>query len=91
MLMITRAGRTGMVCLLLWLAQGCASIPVEAPICVPLRPILEDISVSTQRTLHQAHSEGFGILARNDAKLKSQVRLLEGVILLHDEPLGSCD
>ena len=91
MLMITRAGRTGMVCLLLWLAQGCASIPVEAPICVPLRPVLEDVSVSSQERLLIADAQALTSLAHNDAKLKSHVRLLEGVIELHDEPLGSCE
>ena len=78
--------------LLFCLVQGCATtMPPEPPLCVPLRPVLEPLSVSDQRTLWSANAEVFGVLARNDAKLKSHVRVLEATIVAHDAPLGSCE
>jgi hypothetical protein len=38
-----------------------------------------------------AAPEGFANASTNDAKLKSHLRLLEGTIDAHDEPLGDCD
>jgi len=71
--------------------SGCGGLPTEPPLCVPLRPVLENISVSDQQSMKDASPTGFLGAARNDAKLKSHVRVLEGIVLVHDEPLGSCD
>ena len=71
--------------------SGCGGLPTEPPLCVPLRPVLENISVQEQQSLRDAEPSAFHVLARNDAKLKSHVRVLEGIVLVHDEPLGSCD
>jgi hypothetical protein len=74
------------------LASGCSTtLPAESPICVPLRPVLSDIAVSDQRAMKAAAPEGFANASTNDAKLKSHLRLLEGTIHAHDEPLGECD
>jgi hypothetical protein len=80
-----------MVLLLVAMGGCAASIPVEGPICLPERPVLENISIEDQRWLHAERPLLLQQIGTNDATLKSTVRLLEGLILAHDEPLGSCD
>ena len=67
-------------------------MPVESPICVPLRPVLHDLSVEQQLRIKELDNGlTLTVLATNDATLKGAVVLLERLILAHDEPLGSCD
>lgn len=80
------------VCLVLLFFSGCASLPSEPPLCVPVRDfVLVAPSVSDQLAMKDASPSGFAALATNDTKLKSQIRVLESIIALHDEPLGDCD
>lgn len=79
-------------CLFLFVLTGCATtLPVEPPLCLPQRPILEDVSVAEQLAIRAIHPDLLRRVASNDAALKSQVRTLEGIIVAHDEPLGGCD
>lgn len=71
-------------------ASGCSTIPVEPPICAPLRPTLESIEVAEQRAILAIDPELLRRLAENDAKLKSHIVVLERMIFSHDEPLGGC-
>lgn len=91
--MISKGVRCLCILLFLHLSVGCSvSMPVEGPLCVPLRPVLE--SLSTEEQLRIRDAGGNDLLRRisvNDAKLKSHIRVLEGVIQAHDEPLGGCD
>lgn len=72
--------------------SGCAATPfVEAPICIPDRPLLTPVSIEGQRLLKEADPDSFDTIARNDLALKSHVRLLESLIVSHDQSLGECD
>lgn len=80
-----------LVCL--GLMTGCAAtLPVEPPICVPLRDfVLQPPTVAEQLAIKRLDGGNLlGKIASNDARLKSHVRVLEGVILAHDAPLGDC-
>ncbi len=79
------------VCALLLVSACSTTLPLEAPLCVPLRPLLVDIAVEDQLSMRNASPKGFEEVATNDATLKSHVVVLERVIQAHDEPLGSCD
>jgi hypothetical protein len=72
--------------------SGCAATPsVEAPICVPERPLLTPVSIQGQRLLKEADADSFDTIAHNDVAIKSHVRLLESLIVSHDQGLGECD
>jgi hypothetical protein len=80
------------VSLLLFLGGCATSLPPEGPICVPERPVLENISVQEQLDIRDNVSEDLlRRIGTNDTTLKGHIRLLERMILAHDEPLGSCD
>jgi len=81
------------ICLLLaLLSAGCATtLPPEPPLCVPLRPVLQDISVEDQLAIRRIDPDLLSRVATNDTTLKSHIVVLERVIYAHDEPLGSCD
>jgi len=84
-------GLTILLIVISFSAACSTTMPLEAPLCVPLRPVLQDISVEDQRAMKQASPEGFAKTATNDATLKAHVNVLERTIQAHDEPLGSCD
>ena len=86
------SGRLVLCTLFLAMVSGCATpYPVEAPICLPSRYVLEDISVSEQFEIREKISEDLlRRIGTNDTTLKSQIRLLEGLIQAHDQPLGDC-
>jgi hypothetical protein len=73
--------------------SGCSTtLPIESPICVPSRPILQDLSVEQQLKMRDVdNGELLLVVSTNDATLKSHVKVLEGLIQIHDEPLGGCD
>ncbi len=77
--------------LILLFLLGCSTLPPEPPLCYYRDFVLEQVSVADQRALRAASSEGFEILALNDLTLKSYVRVLEGTLDAHNEPLGGCD
>lgn len=87
------SARRPLLVAMLLLASGCAtSLPLEPPICLPLRPVLVDLSVQEQLEIRdKVGKESLLTIATNDASLKSHVRLLEGLIVVHDIPLGDCD
>ena len=68
---------------------GCVSTPTYAPLCPPDRPYLTPIS---SEVLTQVDPILVGIVASNDLKLKSHIKLLEELIIEHNNQLGvSCD
>lgn len=76
------------------LVGACSNIPLESPICTPLRPVLVDLSIVDQLAIRENVPQGQDVLltiSTNDLELKSHVRLLEGLIDAHDEPLSGCD
>lgn len=86
--------RSQCVVVSLLLLSGCATqLPAECPIQVPLRDfVLQPVSVSEQLAIKRIDGGNLlGKIASNDNSLKSHVRVLEGVIRAHDEPLESCD
>ena len=78
-----------LVCMLL--LSGCSTMPPESPICVPLRPVAEDILVLEQAAIREVSPDLLRRVALNDATWKGHVLLLEDMIRNHDEPLGDCD
>lgn len=79
--------------ILLLCAAGCSTPAlVESPICVPLRPVLVPISAEDQLAIREeVGRDVLEAISTNDLKLKSSVRLLEGLIAAHDAPLGDCE
>jgi hypothetical protein len=78
---------------ILTISSGCAtSIPVEGPLCLPTRPVLEEITRQEQLDIRdQVSADVLRRIGTNDLSLKSHIRVLEGTIRAHDEPLGSCE
>ena len=66
------------------IGSGCSTLP-PAPLCVPDRPYLEAIDVGN---LQHAPDELVQIIASNDLRLKSHIKLLEDLIQAHNEQLG---
>jgi hypothetical protein len=79
--------------ILVVMLSGCgASMPVEPPLCVPIRDfVLEPLSVEQQLAIKRLSPSLLGQVAGNDVSLKGHIRLLEAVIRAHDEPLDNCD
>jgi hypothetical protein len=74
--------------------SACSTLPLEPPICLPFRPVLVDLSPEAQLMIVDRVPQGRDVLqtiGTNDLALKSHVRLLEGLIEGHDEPLGGCE
>lgn len=90
-LMVLTILRTATITSAFLLLGACASLPPEAPLCVPLRPLLVDIAVVDQLAMKKASPKGFAEVATNDATLKSHLVVLERTIQAHDEPLGGCE
>ena len=55
------------------------------PLCLPTRPLLEDISIVDQRLMKGATEEGFTVMVTNDIKLKSYVSTIEKITVVHNE------
>ena len=72
----------------LTIGSGCvATLPV-APLCVPERPNLQGLTVEQ---LREAGPELVTIVATNDLKLKSHIKLLEELIKAHNRTTGAED
>ena len=71
--------------------SGCTTLAAEPPICLPDRPVLENISVQDQKLILEIDPKLLQQIGVNDLSLKNNRDLLEDLIRLHDEPLGSCD
>ena len=52
------------------------------PLCLPSRPVLEDISIDEQRSIERTTLRK---LATNDAKLKSHINTIERITGVHNE------
>lgn len=65
--------------------SGCSTTSF-APLCPPDRPYLEPLSASDLREIDE---ELIKIVASNDLKLKSHIKLLEQLIIAHNEQIGT--
>ena len=63
------------------ITSGCANTLVE-PLCLPERPVLQDISIEEQIEINP-HT--LLKVAENDLKLKSHVRRIERITEAHNE------
>lgn len=73
---------------LMIIGSGCSTLP-PAPLCPPDRPNLESLSVSSIQEVYLAGQEELiRIVASNDLRLKSHIKLLEDLIQAHNEQLG---
>jgi hypothetical protein len=54
------------------------------PLCLPSRPVLQDVSIEQQRTLKDADSEAFSIVATNDLLLKQHIVTIEAITDVHN-------
>lgn len=72
---------------LMIIGSGCVSTPPEPPLCLPERPVLVEITVDEQRSVHKDTLAKFGL---NDLAIKEYASQLEGRINIHDKPLDPC-
>ena len=69
-------------CVILTSISGCCSTPVHAPLGVPPRPILIDV---TQEQWERLEPEIQDIWSYNDLELKKHIRKLEERLKMHDK------
>lgn len=58
---------------------------VREPLCLPARPVLEDISVQEQVDLFSVNRDAMLKVATNDARLKNHIQTIEEITEAHNE------
>ena len=82
------------ISLIVMISSGCSFFKNDLvePLCLPLRPILEDISVEQQRKLKAADEAAFTSVVLNDISLKAHIVVIETIVGVHNEQFtASCD
>lgn len=67
--------------------SGCSVFKdrVREPLCLPARPVLEDISGEEQAELFSVNRDAMVRIASNDIRLKNHIKTIEEITEAHNE------
>jgi len=85
-----RTSKVWTISAILIITSGCCTIPVEPPICLPDRPVLEPITREEQLLIKNIDEDLLRRIGSNDAALKGYIKEVEGYVQAHDAILGEC-